>query len=86
DTAELKDGARLTVAGDGAFRLTGVQSWEGQRLPRVFTTAATPPEFTLSTYTNVLTSDTAGAGIASAGSQSLTGARPATSSPSGGGA
>ncbi|MCJ7872048.1 carbohydrate ABC transporter permease [Phaeobacter sp. J2-8] len=81
DTAELKDGARLTVAGDGAFRLTGGQSWEGQRLPRVFTTAATPPEFTLSNYTNVLTSDTAGAGIANAFINTLTVAIPSTIIP-----
>ncbi|WP_417524907.1 carbohydrate ABC transporter permease [Marinovum sp.] len=80
-TADLGDGAALTVDDRGLFRLTGPESWEGQRLPRVFTTASAPPEFTLDNYVNVLTSDTAGAGIGRAFINTLTVAIPATIIP-----
>lgn len=80
-TADLGDGAALTVDDRGLFRLTGPESWEGQRLPRVFTTASAPPEFTIGNYVNVLTSDTAGAGIGRAFINTLTVAIPATVIP-----
>jgi alpha-glucoside transport system permease protein len=47
DTADLGDGVTLTVDGAGAYRLTSPVTTEGTRLPRVFTTAETPPEFTI---------------------------------------
>lgn len=54
DVAELKRDRKVTVSEDGMFRLTSAQSQEGKRLPRVFTTATSPPEFTTRNYDNML--------------------------------
>ncbi len=81
DTAELKDGWRLTVSATGTYRLTSPQSVEGERLPRIFSTAASPPEFTLGNYRNVLFSSTAAAGVGQAFINTLTVAIPATVIP-----
>lgn len=78
---DLKDGATVSVDAQGNFSLSGPTSWEGQRLPRLFTTASSPPEFTLDNYKNVLTSDTAGAGIGRSFLNTLTVAIPATVIP-----
>lgn len=53
-TADLGDGVTLTLDAGGAYILSGPASFEGQRLPRVFSTASTPPEFTLGNYRNIL--------------------------------
>ena len=42
--ADLGDGVTLTVAEDGAYVLSSPVSTEGTRLPRIFSTAATPPD------------------------------------------
>jgi len=81
DDVELRGGNRLTVDAAGAFRLSGTESFEGARLPRVFTTAASPPEFTLGNYENVLFSSTAGAGVGQAFINTLTVAIPSTVIP-----
>ncbi|WP_283644207.1 carbohydrate ABC transporter permease [Marinovum algicola] len=80
-TADLGDGETLSLDETGNFRLSGPESWDGKRLPRVFTTASSPPEFTLGNYVNVLTSDTAGAGIGRSFINTLTVAIPATVIP-----
>jgi alpha-glucoside transport system permease protein len=80
-TADLGDGASLTLGEDGRFVLSGTESFEGARLPRVFATATSPPEFTLDNYANVLFSDTAGAGIGRSFINTLTVAIPATIIP-----
>lgn len=54
DTAELKRGRMVTVKTDGSYVLTSEQSQEGKRLPRVFTTASAPPEFTFKNYDHIL--------------------------------
>ncbi|MEM1373098.1 MAG: carbohydrate ABC transporter permease [Pseudomonadota bacterium] len=54
DTAELSRDRTITLEANGAFRLTGVESFEGDRLPRVFTTAVSPPEFTTENYNYML--------------------------------
>jgi alpha-glucoside transport system permease protein len=54
DTADLGNGVTLTVDETGAFALSGPSSFAGERLPRVFSTASTPPEFTLDNYRNIL--------------------------------
>lgn len=54
DTAELSRDRTITLHADGEFRLTGVESFEGARLPRVFTTAVSPPEFTVQNYNYML--------------------------------
>lgn len=54
DTAELSRDRTVTLQADGEFRLTGIESFEGARLPRVFTTAVSPPEFTVQNYNYML--------------------------------
>jgi len=79
--ADLGDGQTITVSDTGAFVLSGPESFAGARLPRVFTTAAAPPEFTLDNYRNVLFSSTAAAGVGQAFINTLTVAIPATIIP-----
>ena len=80
-TVDLGDGQGLTVQADGSFVLTSAVTTEGARLPRVFTTAATPPEFTLNNYRNVLFSPMAGQSIFQAFMNTATVAIPATIIP-----
>jgi alpha-glucoside transport system permease protein len=80
-TAELDGGLKLTVQGDGAYQLSSATSLDGVRLPRVFTTAATPPDFTLDNYRNVLFSPLAGQTIFQAFMNTATVAIPATIIP-----
>ncbi len=56
-TAELSEGRMVTVQSNGDYRFTATESQAGKRLPRVFTTATSPPEFTLSNYDTVLGKD-----------------------------
>ena len=81
DTADLGDGVRLTVQADGGFVLTSPASTRDMRLPRVFTTASTPPEFTTENYSNVISSPMAGQSIGQAFLNTLTVAIPATIIP-----
>lgn len=81
DTADLGDGVSLTVQEDGAFVLTSAASTGDMRLPRVFTTASTPPEFTTGNYGNVISSPMAGQSIGQAFLNTLTVAIPATVIP-----
>jgi len=81
DTADLGDGVSLTVQEDGAFVLTSAASTQDMRLPRVFTTASTPPEFTTENYSNVISSPMAGQSIGQAFLNTLTVAIPATVIP-----
>jgi alpha-glucoside transport system permease protein len=81
ETADLGDGATLTVQPDGAYVLTSPVTTEGSRLPRIFATASTPPEFTTQNYTNVISSPMAGQSIGQAFLNTLTVAIPATIIP-----
>jgi alpha-glucoside transport system permease protein len=81
DTADLTQGAQITVAADGAYRLTSPTTLKDTRLPRVFVTAATPPEFTLNNYANVISSPLAGQSIGQAFLNTMTVAIPATIIP-----
>lgn len=81
DTAELNDGLKLTVQENGDFSLTSPASMAEMRLPRVFTTASTPPEFTTRNYTNVISSPMVGQSIGQAFLNTLTVAIPATIIP-----
>jgi alpha-glucoside transport system permease protein len=81
DTADLGDEVTLTVSRSGEYSLSGPQSFEGQRLPRVFATAESPPEFTFDNYRNVLFSSTAAAGVGQSFINTLTVAIPATIIP-----
>lgn len=81
DVADLGDGQTLTVSEDGDFVLTSPATTEGTRLPRVFASAATPPEFTLDNYRTVLFTPSAGQSIGQAFLNTLTVAIPATIIP-----
>jgi alpha-glucoside transport system permease protein len=79
--AELDDGQTVTVQADGSYVLTSPVTTEGTRLPRIFTTAATPPEFSLNNYNTVLFSPMAGQSIFQAFMNTATVAIPATIIP-----
>lgn len=55
-TADLGDGASLVVESDGSYRYTTPED-PGERGPRIYFVAATPPSFTLDNYATVLTAD-----------------------------
>ena len=79
--ADLGDGRTLTVSAAGDYVLTSPTPLEGERLPRVFATAATPPEFTTDNYSTVLFSPLAGQTIFQAFMNTATVAIPATIIP-----
>jgi alpha-glucoside transport system permease protein len=81
ETATLPDGQKLTVAQDGTFTLTSDVSMADMRMPRVFLTASTPPEFTLDNYRNVLGGNGVGQSIGQAFLNTATVAIPATIIP-----
>ncbi|MBP1853153.1 carbohydrate ABC transporter permease [Rhizobium halophytocola] len=80
-TAELKDGARLTVEDDGAYRYESPTEFKGRRGDRVFVTAETPPEFTFANYRTVLLSGSTTDSMAKAFFNTLTVTIPATIIP-----
>jgi alpha-glucoside transport system permease protein len=81
DVATLDGGVTLTVGADGAFALTSPTTMADLRMPRVFATASTPPEFTVNNYTNVISSPLAGQSIGQAFLNTMTVAIPATIIP-----
>jgi len=80
-SAELKDGVTLSVQVDGSYQLSSPVSQEGQRLPRVFTTASSPPDFTTDNYTNMLSASGSGGGMGKAFLNTFTVTIPATIIP-----
>jgi alpha-glucoside transport system permease protein len=81
DVAELDDGVTLSVAADGAYVLSSPVTTEGTRLPRIFSTAATPPEFTLENYRAILFEPSNTDGMSKAFFNTLTVTIPATIIP-----
>lgn len=81
ELVNLDDGVTLTVDEAGNFVLSSPASYGDERLPRVFTTAATPPEFTLENYQRVLTGAGTGQSISRAFLNTLTVSIPATIIP-----
>ena len=81
DTATLEGDQTITVQADGTYELRSPVSTEGTRLPRIFTTAATPPEFSTDNYSLVLFSPMAGQSIFQAFMNTATVAIPATIIP-----
>lgn len=81
DVADLGDGVTLTVVENGDFTLSSAASMADLRMPRVFVSAATPPEFTTANYGNVIASPLAGQSIGQAFVNTLTVAIPATIIP-----
>jgi alpha-glucoside transport system permease protein len=80
-TAELEGGQKLTVQPDGAYALTSPTTLADARLPRVFTTAATPPDLSINNYVNVLSGAGTGQSVGQAFINTLTVAIPATIIP-----
>ena len=81
DTAELQRGGELTVEANGDYRLTNTEAFEGNRGPRVFTTAQAPPEFTTENYGTVVFGGSSDTGMAHAFFNTLTVTIPATIIP-----
>ena len=81
DTAELRDGERITVEQGGDYRLESPTEMEGRRGQRVFVTAELPPDFTLENYQQVLFSGDATDSMAKAFFNTLTVTIPATIIP-----
>ena len=81
DTADLGDGVTLSVRGDGSYILTSPVTTQGTRLPRIFASASTPPEFTTRNYSNVISAPRAGQSIGQAFLNTLTVSIPATIIP-----
>lgn len=81
DTAELRNGSKVTVQANGDYRLESAEEITGKRGSRVFVTATTPPEFTLRNYENVLLDPSNQEGMAKAFFNTLTVTIPATIIP-----
>lgn len=80
-SADLGDGVTLTVTPEGGFVMSSASSMVEMRMPRVFVTASTPPDFTTNNYSTVLFSPLAGQTIGQAFINTLTVAIPATIIP-----
>jgi alpha-glucoside transport system permease protein len=78
---DLDAGQTLVVNADGAYTLTSPTTLKDARLPRVFSTATTPPEFTTNNYNTVLFSPMAGQTVFQAFMNTATVAIPATIIP-----
>ena len=81
DTAELRDGERITVQANGDYRLESPVEMEGSRGQRIFVTAELPPDFTLANYQQVLFSGDSTDSMAKAFFNTLTVTIPATIIP-----
>ena len=80
-TVDLDDGWALTVQENGDYELTSPTEFGDARLPRVFTTAETPPEFTLGNYRSILFDPKNVDGMSKAFFNTLTVTIPATIIP-----
>lgn len=76
-TAELRNGAMLTVEADGAFRIEAAEEMSGRRGQRIFFTQVEPPKFTGENYETVIFSE----GIGRSFINTLTVTIPATVIP-----
>ncbi|MGQ7846773.1 carbohydrate ABC transporter permease [Granulosicoccus sp. 3-233] len=81
ETAELKDGATVSVQSNGDYLLQSPEEITGKRGQRIFVTAKTPPEFTLRNYKYVLFDPSNREGMAKAFFNTLTVTIPATIIP-----
>ncbi|MGP9803509.1 carbohydrate ABC transporter permease [Paracoccus sp. NSM] len=77
ETADLGDGATLTVTEDGSYRMTSPQPFEMTRGDRIFVTTSAPPSFTTGNYQRVLTAE----GLGRAFMNTMTVTIPATVIP-----
>ena len=79
--ADLGDGVSITLDASGNYVLSSATSMVDLRMPRVFTTADTPPDPTIQNYKNVLMNPEAGQSVGQAFINTLTVAIPATMIP-----
>lgn len=77
ETADLKDGQRLTVAENGDYRLTSPTAFAEGRGLRIFITTLAPPRLTTENYARVITAE----GIGRAFLNTMTVTIPATIIP-----
>lgn len=77
ETAEMKRGGTLTLTASGAYRMTSLEPFTGNRGKRIFYTAVVPPKFGLDNYQTVLNAE----GIGRSFINSLTVTIPATIIP-----
>lgn len=77
DTAEIGDGWQVTVAEDGAYRMTSATPVEMRRGERIFVTTGAPARLTMENYDRVLTAE----GLGRAFMNTLTVTIPATVIP-----
>lgn len=81
ETAELRNGAQLSIATDGSYRLVSEVEMDGRRGQRAFVTAEIAPEFTLDNYRQVLFSGDSTDSMSKAFFNTLTVTIPATIIP-----
>lgn len=81
ETAELRNGAQLSIAADGSYRLVSEVEMDGGRGQRAFVTAEIAPEFTLDNYRQVLFSGDSTDSMSKAFFNTLTVTIPATIIP-----
>jgi alpha-glucoside transport system permease protein len=81
EAATLEGGQTLTVQEDGSYVLSSPTTMADLRMPRIFATAATPPEATLNNYNTVLFNPAAGQSVGQAFLNTMTVAIPATIIP-----
>ena len=81
ETAPLSKGGNVTIEANGHYRMENTEPFTGSRGQRLFVTATTPPEFTLSNYQNVLFDPENSEGMAKAFFNTLTVTIPATIIP-----
>ncbi len=81
DTAELRNGSKVTVQENGDYRQTSEEEFSGRRGSRIFVNAELPPDFTLENYEQVLLSGNSQDSMAKAFFNTLTVTIPATIIP-----
>jgi len=81
DVADLGEGQTLTVSDTGSYILTSSVSMDGARMPRIFSTASAPPDFTTDNYYNILLDPSNMDGMGRAFINTLTVTIPATIIP-----
>ncbi|MEM8789359.1 MAG: carbohydrate ABC transporter permease [Pseudomonadota bacterium] len=81
DTADLGDGESFTLQSDGTYAWRGDDEQISGRGQRVFVTTASPPEFTLENYENILLEGNNSASMTKAFFNTLTVTIPATIIP-----
>ena len=81
ESADLGDGAKITVNADGSYRMESATEFTGKRGERIFVTATVPAQFTFDNYRNMLFDPANREGMSKAFFSTLTVTIPATVIP-----